>query len=161
MALEPYLFHIHPHTSESALVPAIGGFRTAKKRARLEPLEVSSLIRKQRKIGESSNVVARTVTSRRDIESGIVVATCRLHRSALQHAFKGVRSVALAWDPGSYSGYSWQIGVLANSGCSDEDVIATDLTPKVGIRCMNRMWGRCFLMVFGVWGVWVGSGPRG
>ena len=61
------------------------------------------------------------------MDARITYSLVTVYRSKCQQLFRGCRAVSVAWDPGTYSNVSWNMGLMAATG---EQCFACDLVPK-------------------------------
>ena len=110
IGMELYLFNVYIPQMTPAPVENV---RCAKRRRRSTYIEVLASLRKAREIGGSSNVVTRAAVGRKDLDCLVSTSTCLIHRERMKAAFAGATTLTAQWDPGSYSGKSWHMGLLA------------------------------------------------
>ena len=132
LGLELYLVRVY----EPSMPPDVTAVpvRTGK-RKRLDFPCVLSCLKKAREVGGSSNTVMRVESGRKDLDQVVLRVTCLLHRRRMLERFRGARTLSLAWDPGTYGGSAWNVGLVAST-CADVDGgYAGDLLPKVVLWC--------------------------
>jgi len=128
IGMEMYIYHDYIPTAPAASVEEV---HRTRYRRRFTYVEVLECLQKARNVGGSSNIVTRMVTGRKDLEAAISSATCLVHRDRMKQAFKGARCLTIQWDPGCYSGKSWNVGMVSTTGCAVGGEICGDIAPKV------------------------------
>ena len=122
------MYHVYiPSITEDPIQP----LRTKSQRTKLEYSHVLRAIQSARDIGGSSNTVMRAKTGRGDLDARITQVTCLTHRERMKVAFRDQRLLSVQWDPGTYSGTSYNIGLVSTTCASIGGEICGDLAPKV------------------------------
>ena len=101
--------------------------RGRKRRLAFTRPTIEAAVRRARAIGGSSNTVIKMYTGERGLDARITYSLVTVYRSKCQQLFRGCRAVSVAWDPGTYSNVSWNMGLMAATG---EQCFACDLVPK-------------------------------
>ena len=92
------------------------------KRHRMDDLtKLDAMLRSRRTTG-STRAFLHGASGDRHLDEMLTKAMCNVHLGSLQPAFAGARRLSLAWDPGSYSGQSFNIGLCYSV---DDDIAAT------------------------------------
>ena len=109
--------------------PALADLRTKSgRRQAIDPILFTKLEAMQGRIYGSSGTIAQVMAGRRTgADQRLLFHVNSFYLKGIQEALRGTEALCLNWDPGSYSGYQWVLGIFY----SVADNISGVIPPKV------------------------------
>ena len=85
------------------------------RRRKVDQLEKEQLIHRLRKAHGSSNSFVSACTEHSSLDHQLTLATIAVFVANVQSKFKSARNLSLCWDPGSYGGLDYNVGMCWSS----------------------------------------------
>lgn len=147
VGFETYVLVVHQDGPPLALKP--DPLFGRKRRLRIDPEEIVQAIKRHRVTGGSSNTSMWAHTGIKDLDRRVGIAECTLGFEKSKRMMKGSQCVSVQWDPGTYKGRHWNIGLMAKIDMDDfDDKYACDLVPKVFIHMIPGICHRFGSLTF-------------
>ena len=140
IGMEHWLVFIYLPAMPLDAVPKI--LRGRRKRLKWSSFLLRRLLERMRTCGGSSCLISKTLSGSGTIDSRITLSHIELSLAARKRMFHGCRELSVFFDPSTYGGRSWNLGMLAKTGVDGAPDCACDLVPKVllvaicGLHCL-------------------------